>query len=780
LRVDRQPALVAFGVRVKSVITLVGIVLLCAATARAADTPGPTTIEEISRLSAAQADQELPVSFPATVTFFRPYDHTLFVQDGESAMYVSARTDLKLVPGDRILVHGTTRGSFRNYVQSAAIVLTRHGDLPTPIAPTFSEMIRGQVDCRLVRVHAVIRSAEIVPSSLLLLPATALRMLIDGEEVAAEVNGSNGEALRNLLDAEVEITGVVSGNFDNKMQQTGVLLHIQSLADVKILHRSEVDPWSLPITPMDRVIIGYSKLDRTQRMRVHGTVTYFQPGSGMVLQDGTKSLWITTDSFEPVRVGDLADAIGFPDVKDGFLSLTRSEVRDSAIPAPVIAPLYSWKDLAEGGNHSRGHMYDLVSVEGRVVAEVRQATRDEYVLETGGHLTSAVFHHPGSLTRAPLQAMKPVPVGAQVRVTGICMLENADPFLGDVPFSILLRSFDDVAVIAPAPWLNVRNLSFLVGLLTTAILVVVARSWRVERRMRRHTASLASIEKRRGKILEAMNADRPLDEILDQITAMASSQLNGAPCWCEMEDGIKAGHRPHPAPPPHPVQCHPIGSASISLGKICVASPAKAEDVEEVLSKSGWLVALAVENSRLHSDLVHRSEFDLLTDVHNRFSLDKEIDDLIHEAQSSRHAFGLIYIDLDEFKAVNDRYGHRTGDRYLQLVASRMRRSLRPGNILARLGGDEFAVLTPSVENRASLEEIALRLERCFDDPFVIDEAVIHGAASIGCALYGANGSSRDELLNFADAAMYEKKRQNRRLRELLDNPSAEAVSKQP
>ena len=763
----------------KSVTTLVGIILLCAATARAADTPNSTTIEAISRLSTADADQKRPVSFPATVTFYRSYDHTLFVQDGESAMYVSAHTDLQLVPGDRILVQGTTRGSFRNYVQSAGIVLLHHGTLPVAIAPTFSEMIRGQVDCRLVRVHATIRSAEVVPSSVLLLPATALRMLIDGEEVAAEVNGSDRDALRDLLDAEVEITGVVSGNFDNKMQQTGVLIHIQSLADVKVLHRSEVDPWTLPITPMDRVIVGYSKIDKTERMRVHGTVTYFHPGSGMVLQDGTKSLWITTDSFEPVRVGDLADAIGFPDVKDGFLSLTRSEVRDNGIPAPVSAPLFSWKDLAEGGNHSHGHMYDLVSIEGRVVAEVRQATRDEYVLETGGHLTSAVFHHPGSLTRTPLEAMKQVPVGAEVRVTGICMLEDADPFLGDVPFSILLRSFDDVAVVAPAPWLNVRNLSFLVGLLTTAVLVVVARSWRVERRMRRHTASLALIEKRRGRILEAMNADRPLEEILAQITGMASSQLGDAPCWCEMGDGIKAGDRPYPPPPADQVQRHPIGSASSSMGTIFVASSAQADEVQEVLSKSGWLVALAVENSRLHCDLVHRSEFDLLTDVRNRFSLEREVDDLIRVAHDAGSVFGLIYIDLDEFKAVNDRYGHRTGDRYLQLVASRMRRCLRPGDILARLGGDEFAVLTRSVESHRSLEEIGLRVERCFDDPFVIDEAVIRGMASIGCALYPDNGATRDELLNSADAAMYAKKRDNRRLRELLKQSSGEAVSRE-
>jgi diguanylate cyclase (GGDEF)-like protein len=70
----------------------------------------------------------------------------------------------------------------------------------------------------------------------------------------------------------------------------------------------------------------------------------------------------------------------------------------------------------------------------------------------------------------------------------------------------------------------------------------------------------------------------------------------------------------------------------------------------------------------------------------------------------------LIYIDLNEFKQINDRYGHRTGDVYLQEMAQRMRRQLRPGDTLARLGGDEFAVVVPAVRNRAEAEEIALRL----------------------------------------------------------------------
>ena len=123
------------------------------------------------------------------------------------------------------------------------------------------------------------------------------------------------------------------------------------------------------------------------------------------------------------------------------------------------------------------------------------------------------------------------------------------------------------------------------------------------------------------------------------------------------------------------------------------------------------LATLAIETSRLYSDLVHRSEFDLLTDVQNRFAMEKNLGAMIQSARETAGIFGLIYIDLNEFKQVNDLHGHQVGDLYLQEVSRRMKRQLRPCDVLARLGGDEFAVLVSEVHNRADVEEIRARLQ---------------------------------------------------------------------
>ena len=174
------------------------------------------------------------------------------------------------------------------------------------------------------------------------------------------------------------------------------------------------------------------------------------------------------------------------------------------------------------------------------------------------------------------------------------------------------------------------------------------------------------------------------------------------------------------------------------------------------------LITLAIESRRLYADLQHRSEFDLLTELHNRFSLEKRLGQMIEHANAEEATFGLVYIDLDGFKLINDHYGHQIGDRYLQQAAHRMEHMLRPNDLMARLGGDEFAVLIHDATRHEEVYNVVARLESCFSNPFTIDGNQILGAASFGVALFPADGSTQDNLLNSADAAMYVAKQERR------------------
>jgi len=748
----------------KRAFSALTVIFGCLAAAWAADPAPLTSLRAIHVLTNDEANRGLPVVFEATVTFNRASEGTLFVQDGNTAIYVSPPAGSSFLPGDRVRIAGTTHADFSPSISSKSITLIRHGALPPPVPAVYDDLIRGKLDCMLVTVRGVIRAVDVhmrkdthdprAPMH----PVARVEILTEGGYIETLVDGADGGSLADLLDAEVEVTGVASFGFDGKMQPTRVDLDVTSRADVKPVTLANADPWSIPSTPMNRILNGYHVRNLTQRIRVHGSITYYQPGSAVVIQDGTKSLWISTTTHDSLRIGDTADAIGFPEAHDGHLALTHAEVRDSQISAPIAPKPATVKELMASGN-----LFDLVSIEGQVATAVREAAQDEYVLVNGGQVFTAIYRHPEAMT----PPMKQIPVGSRVRVNGICILENSNPFNAQVPFDILLRTADDIAVVSNPSLINTRNLIIVVALLLAVLFAVGARGWLVERKVRRQTTATAYVEQRRGHILEKINGSSPLAVIIEEITELASFKLKGAPCWCRIADGAQLGNCPPKISAFRVVQAEIPARSGPALGTIFagfdpLTKPSAAES--ETLSMATALAALAIETRRLYTDLRHRSDFDLLTDTLNRFSLDKRLDDLIAEARESAGFIGLIYVDLDRFKTINDSYGHQIGDLYLQEVAVRMKRQLRAVDALARIGGDEFAVLVPDVHSRADVEEIALRLEQCFDEPFFVEDVTLHGSASVGIAVYPQDAANKDTLFRVADTAMYGAKNHKRQI----------------
>ena len=745
-----------------------------------------TTLRAIRTLTNAQAEEKLPAAFEATVTYYRKHDHFIFMQDGESGTYVQTPADLSLIAGDRVLVQGTTRGSFRPFVVASDITVLRRGAVVPSITATFDELIRAQYDCRMVIVRGVVRSVDRELAQSSTANSTTLQILTDGGYIEASIDNDDEEVFKSLLDAEVDVTGVSAGKFDGKMQQTGVRLYVSRPKDIKILNRGGDGPLSLPITPMDRILTGYHIRDLTRRVKVRGAITYFQPGTAVVLQNSESSLWIMTRTLDPLRVGDVAEATGFPDVHDDFLTLTRSEITDTHVQSPVAPRPLTWWQMTSRGHDIHDHVFDLVSIEGIVAAEERETVQDVYVLVSDGHTFSAVYRHPSQASQIQLAPMKMIPLGSRVRVAGICIAEGSSPNQNHAPFDILLNSLSDITVVATPSWLTIRNLSYVISGLLLVVIASGAWGWSLTRKVHLQTRALAArveaeaalerrmtqLEQRRSRILEAINGSQPLANILAQVTELVTFLLDGAPCWCEIHGEICSGNDPQQTSGLRIVRLQIAAGSGPVLGSLIAGlsllTPPSAMEAE-ALSTGARLATLAVENRRLYANLVHRSEHDLLTDIPNRFSLEQQLDRFMGGASRNEATFGLIYIDLDKFKQINDRFGHRTGDLYLQAVAGRMKCQLRSGDVLARIGGDEFIALVPILRGRGDAEEVAERLERCFDEPFELEGLRLQGAASVGLAVFPEDGANKEELQRSADAAMYSHKEGKRRLESLTE-----------
>jgi diguanylate cyclase (GGDEF)-like protein len=164
-------------------------------------------------------------------------------------------------------------------------------------------------------------------------------------------------------------------------------------------------------------------------------------------------------------------------------------------------------------------------------------------------------------------------------------------------------------------------------------------------------------------------------------------------------------------------------------------------------------VQLADEQARL----AHLARHDALTGLPNRHTLFEQLGTVVEACHRGGHAVAVLFVDLDQFKAVNDRAGHSTGDELLRGVAERLAGVTRPEDMVARLGGDEFVVLCSGLrveDAQLEAERVADRIHAALLEPFVIKGVDLRTSASIGLSVVRP-GDDPERLLSKADAAMY-------------------------
>jgi len=207
----------------------------------------------------------------------------------------------------------------------------------------------------------------------------------------------------------------------------------------------------------------------------------------------------------------------------------------------------------------------------------------------------------------------------------------------------------------------------------------------------------------------------------------------------------------------------------VLLGLIAVLSPAVSVDLVAI---SAGVVGVLIVLVRLHVSLAERqrlaaqlqtlAETDALTGIPNRRLFDAMLVAVADRGLDDGHPVGVLVIDVDRFKAVNDGYGHPVGDRVLQQVVRRLVGAVRPSDTLSRLGGEEFAVLATGV----TIESISTLAERCryavSSEPITVDGVAIPVTISIGAACMPGHAKHTDELLRVADRALYEAKNRGR------------------
>lgn len=195
------------------------------------------------------------------------------------------------------------------------------------------------------------------------------------------------------------------------------------------------------------------------------------------------------------------------------------------------------------------------------------------------------------------------------------------------------------------------------------------------------------------------------------------------------------------------------------------------KDEEGHVSEITLAIEDITERKKFEDELTYRAFHDPLTGLPNRTLFLDHLERALARAQRHDHSVAVLFLDLDNFKVVNDSLRHEAGDQLLVAVGQRLNRCLRPHGIIGRLGGDEFAVLLENISGVADAEEVAERIiTQALRAPFIIEGHPIFVTAGIGIALSGvAGGESGRDLLRAADVALYRAKRNGKACYEVFN-----------
>lgn len=442
--------------------------------------PPLVTAAAVRALSPERAEQALTVKIRGVITCA---GSLIFFQDATAGIFIDAPVSTK--GRYQVGQYGDLEGYTAPGLFAPQIVprrFTALGTTPLPEArpSKFDELSTGKLDSQRVEVEGIIRS--VMPDERADLRRTVtLKMASDDGVFPVYVSDLPPDKLRAVVDASVKARGVVGGVFNERRQMIGIKLYVGRAEDLVIEETGPGEPFSVRTTPVESLLRFEPEGASRHRVKVRGTVTFYQPGGAMFVEDGTGGVSIRTRQAEPLSVGDRVEVLGFPEMGPWTPFLGDAVFRRSGPAAQPLVPISVTADqeLSAGAHDSR-----LVTVEAELVDVVRDAGRLLLVAKAKNVLFDAEVPQAGDV---PAAALAELANGSRARLTGISVVRLGQDRDHPTEFRLLLRNLDDIAVLQKPPWWTLRRLVWILAALVAITALALAWGVVLRRRVRAQT-----------------------------------------------------------------------------------------------------------------------------------------------------------------------------------------------------------------------------------------------------------------------------------------------------
>ena len=449
------------------------------------------TVAAIRGLTVEQTEQKLPVRLRGVVTFFDETLFSRFIQDDTAGIYIQFPANVGppgLVPGQVVEVTGTASpGEYAPVVVVQNLAVVGDMPLPKPKPVTYEQLASGIEDSQFVEISGIVRSVRMLENS----AYHQIEITTGGGRLLIFAKAIPVERAEELLDSTVRVRGVCSTQFNHQRQLFAIRLMVPRSDDLKIEIPATKDPFAIDARPISSLLQFAPQSTFGHRVKVAGTVIYFDPGTSIFLQDGDHGVEIETKQRDPLQVGDKVEAIGYvsqgdytPLLQDGvYRKISSSEPPSAARIAP---------DEALTGNYD----CQLIQVSARLVDRAVHGSEQYLVLQQSNFIFQAALkHNEGRDEFALLEN------GSRISVTGVCRIEPGEWQAGDnwraKSFSVQLRSPADVVLLQAPPWWTLKKLLWMAAALAFVTLAAFVWVAVLRRRVTERTRELEiQIQKR--------------------------------------------------------------------------------------------------------------------------------------------------------------------------------------------------------------------------------------------------------------------------------------------